>query len=105
MRTPSAAKAGTASAKPSAAATTKRDELPSMIRLLVSGPGGSGPRFAEYQFQEDAGRRPDEQPAFAELRQLHPRIGDAEAVELAPHPVMVCETEGDMVDGLACPVD
>src|SRR6202011_6302557 len=97
ISTVSAAKAGAVSATHSAAMAARRDGLPSMMLLLVRG------WVAEHEFQEDAGRRPDEQPALAEFRQLHPRIGDAEAVEPPPHPVMIRETEGDMVDRLAGP--
>src|SRR5882757_1108808 len=50
---------------------------------------GRGFRIAKNQFQKDFRRRPNEEAALTELRQLHSRIGDAEAVQPAAHSVMI----------------
>ena len=47
----------------------------------------------------------NEEAPFAKLRQIHLRIGDGEPVELAPHPFMVIQAKGDVIDRLAGPVD
>lgn len=57
--------------------------------------------FTKYEFQEDAGRRSNEQAPFAKLRQFHSRIRDGKALELALHPVIVGEAKRDVINRLA----
>src|SRR5271167_2973246 len=76
-----------------------------MTLLLACGCDGFGTPVAEDEFQEDGGRRANEDTPFTKLRQIHLRIGDGEPVELAPHPFMVIQAKGDVIDRLAGPID
>ena len=76
-----------------------------MILLQACGCDGFGAPVAEDEFQEDGGRRANEETPFANLRQIHLRMGYGEPVELAPHPFMVIQAKGDVIDRLAGPVD
>jgi hypothetical protein len=76
-----------------------------MILLQACGCDGFGAPVAEDEFQEDGGRRANEETPVAKLPQIHLRIGYGEPVELAPHPFMVIQAKGDVIDRLAGPVD
>ena len=71
----------------------------SLVLYLMHG-RGRGFRIAKNQFQKDFRRRPNEEAALTELRQLHSRIGDAEAVQPAAHAVMIGKTKAYVVDRL-----
>src|SRR5439155_17820204 len=80
-------------------------KIPSRESLLVIGlylmhGRGRGFRIAKNEFQEDFRRRPNEEAALTELRQLHSRIGDAEAIQPAAHAVMIGKTKPHVVDRL-----
>jgi hypothetical protein len=64
-----------------------------MILLQACGCDGFGAPVAEDEFQEDGGRRANEETPFANLRQIHLRIGYGEPVELAPHPLMAIQAD------------
>jgi len=70
-----------------------------LVLYLMHG-RGRGFRIAKNQFQKDFRRRPNEQAALTELRQLHSRIGDAEAIQPAAHAVMIGKTKAHVVDHL-----
>ncbi len=61
---------------------------------------GRGFRIAKNQFQKDFRGRPNEEAALAELRQLHSRIGDTKAIQLAAQAVVVGKTKAHVGDGL-----
>src|SRR6202048_923624 len=82
--TPSAAKAGVDNRRASAAKIPRFESLLVIGLLLMCGRGG-GFRIAKNQFQKDFRRRPNEEAALTELRQLHSRIGNTEAIQLAGH--------------------
>jgi hypothetical protein len=63
-----------------------------MILLQACGCDGFGAPVAEDELQED-GRRANEETPFANLRQIHLRIGYVEPVELAPHPLMAIQAD------------
>jgi hypothetical protein len=76
----------------------------SLVLYLMHG-RGRGFRIAKNQFQKDFRRRPNEEAAFTELRQLHSRIRDAEAIQPAAHAVMIGKTKAHVVDGLTRSID
>src|SRR5260370_40760161 len=71
-----------------------------VVGLLLMCGGGSGFRIAKNQFQKDSRGRPNEEAALTELPQLHSRIQDTEAIQLAAHAVMIGKTKAHVVDGL-----
>src|SRR6266481_1613120 len=97
--TASAAKAGVDSKSASAAKIPRFESLLVIGLLLMCGRGGAF-RIAKNEFQKDSRGRPNEEAALTEFRQLHSRIGDTEAIQLAAHAVMVGKTKAHMVDGL-----
>jgi hypothetical protein len=93
ISTPSAATAGADSKSASAV------KIPSRESLLVIG-FASDFRIAKNQFQKDFRERPNEEAALTEFRQLHSRIGDTEAIQLAAHAVMIGKPKAQVVDRL-----
>jgi hypothetical protein len=71
----------------------------SLVLYLMHGRGRDF-RIAKNQFQKDFRRRPNEEAALTEFRQLHSRIGDTEAIQPAAHAVMIGKTKAHVVDGL-----
>src|ERR1700730_2149169 len=96
---PSAAKAGVDSESASAVKIPRFESLLIIGLLLMCGRGG-GFRIAKNQFQKDSRGRPNEEAALTEFRQLHSRIEDTEAIQLAAHAVMNGKTKTHVVDGL-----
>jgi len=71
----------------------------SLVLYLMHGRGRDF-RIAKNQFQKDFRRRPNKEAALTEFRQLHSRIGDTEAIQLAAHAVMIGKPKAHVVDSL-----